>query len=177
MAEDTRGGSRTSLAEAGGWFGLAGLFARIGATGFGGGMAVVSLMEQELVRKRRLLGLEEFLHGVGLGQVLGSFAVNAAAFSGYRLAGRVGALVAAVSFLAPSVALVIVLSAMYFRYQAVPALAGAVSGLGPVVVALIVAAAWSIGRRVLRGWAAWAVFFGSLAAGLAGWNPVWILLV
>lgn len=139
-------------------------------------MAVVALMEQELVRKRRLLGLEEFLHGVGLGQVLGSFAVNAAAFSGYRLAGGAGALVAAVSFLAPSVGLVTVLSALYFRYHAVPALADAVGGLGPVVVALIVAAAWNIGRRVLRSPAAWAIFAGSLVAGLLRWNPAWTLL-
>lgn len=139
-------------------------------------MAVVALMEQELVRKRRLIDLEEFLHGVALGQVLGSFAVNAAAFAGYRLAGRAGALVGAVSFLAPSVALVVVLSGLYFRYQAVPALAEAVGGLGPVVVALIVAAAWNIGRRVLQSPAAWAIFAGSLVAGLLKWNPAWTLL-
>jgi chromate transporter len=162
--------------EAGDWLGLAGIFARIGAIGFGGGMAVVALMEQELVRKRKLLPLDEFLHGVGLGQVLGSFAVNAAAFAGYRLAGAAGAVAAAVSFLAPSVALVIVLSALYFRYHAVPALADAVGGLAPVVVALIVAAAWNIGRRVLRSAASWVIFGGSLAAALLHWNPAWTLL-
>ncbi len=155
---------------------LAALFARIGATGFGGGMAVIALMEQELVRRRKLLSLDEFLHGVGLGQVLGSFAVNAAAFAGHRLAGWPGALAGVVSFLAPSVAMVIVLSALYFRYHAVPALQDAVTGLGPVVVALIAAAAWSIGHRVLRGWLAWAIFAASLAGGLLHWNPVWILL-
>ena len=45
-------------------------------------MAVISLMEREFVQKRRLLTAEEFLHGVGLGQILGSFAVNAAFFIG-----------------------------------------------------------------------------------------------
>lgn len=155
---------------------LAGLFARIGVTGFGGGMAVVALMERELVRKRKLLPLDEFLHGVGLGQVLGSFAVNAALFTGYRLAGRAGALVSAISFLAPSVALVIALSALYFRFHAVPAMQKAVAGLTPVVVALILAAAWNIGRRVLHSWPAWLVFAGALAGSLWRLNPVWILL-
>lgn len=168
--------ARRVVLGAGGWLRLAGLFARIGAIGFGGGMAVVALMEQELVRKRKLLPLDEFLHGVGLGQVQGSFAVNAAAFVGYRLAGAAGAVAAVVSFLAPSVALVIVLSALYFRFHAVPALADAVGGLAPVVVALIVAASWNIGRRVLRSPAAWAIFAGSLAAALLHWNPVWTLL-
>lgn len=155
---------------------LAGLFARIGVTGFGGGMAVVALMERELVRKRKLLPLDEFLHGVGLGQVLGSFAVNAALFTGYRLAGRAGALVSAISFLAPSVALVIALSALYFRFHGVPAMQKAVAGLTPVVVALILAAAWNIGRRVLDSWPAWLVFAGALAGSLWRLNPVWILL-
>lgn len=155
---------------------LAVLFARIGAIGFGGGMAVVALMEQEIVRRRRLLSLNEFLHGVGLGQMLGSFAVNAAAFAGYRLAGPAGALVAVVSFLAPSIALVIVLSALYFRYHAVPALQSAVTGLGPVVVALILSAAWSIGRRSLDTWAKRVLAAGALVLALFRVNPAWILL-
>ncbi len=155
---------------------LAAVFARIGAIGFGGGMAVVALMEQELVRKRKLLSLDEFLHGVGLGQMLGSFAVNAAAFTGYRLAGMAGFLVSAVSFLAPSIVLVIVLSALYFRYHAVPALQSAVTGLGPVVVALIVSAAWNIGSRALDTWPKRAIAAGALALSLLHVNAAWILL-
>ncbi|MCX7603746.1 MAG: chromate efflux transporter [Bryobacteraceae bacterium] len=170
-SEDARGRAPvTDLVRLAGWF------VRIGATGFGGGMAVIALMERELIRKRGLLPPEEFLHGVGLGQVLGSFAVNAALFCGYRLAGWPGALVAGVSFLAPSVALVILLSALYFRYHAVPAMQSAVAGLTPVVVALILAAAWSIGQRVLRSGPAWLVFAGALGASLGHMNPVWILL-
>ncbi len=168
--DDCRAAAVTQLLQ------LAGVFARIGATGFGGGMAVVALMERELVRRRKLVPLEEFLHGVGLGQVLGSFAVNAALFAGYRVAGWCGAMVAVVSFLAPSVALVILLSALYFRFHAVPAMQQAVAGLTPVVVALILAAAWNIGRRVLRCWPAWLVFAGAPAGALWRLNPVWILL-
>jgi chromate transporter len=155
---------------------LAFLFARIGAIGFGGGMAVVALMERDLVRRRRLLSLDEFLHGVGLGQILGSFAVNAAAFAGYRLGGWSGAVVSSAAFLAPSVAMVIGLSALYFRYHAVPALQSAVTGLGPVVVALIVSAAWNIGRRSLDCWPRRAIAAAALAAGLLHVNPAWILL-
>ena len=91
-------------------------FLKIGSIGFGGGMAVIALMEQEFVRKRRLIPLDEFVHSVGLGQVLGSFAVNVAIFIGYRLFGVAGALLSAGAFLAPSIALVILLSDLYFRY-------------------------------------------------------------
>ena len=62
--------------------GLALTFLKIGTIGFGGGMAIVALMEHELVRKRRVIETDEFLHGVGLGQILGPFAVNTALFTG-----------------------------------------------------------------------------------------------
>jgi chromate transporter len=129
-------------------------FLKIGSIGFGGGMAVIALMQQEFVRKRRLIPLDEFVHGVGMGQVLGAFAVNVAIFIGYRLFGVAGALLSAGAFLAPSITLVIIFSDLYFRYHAVPALQGAVAGLAPVVIALILDAGWSIGRKVLRSWPA-----------------------
>ena len=69
---------------------LLAVFLKIGSIGFGGGMAVISLMEREFVGKRKLLAADEFLQGIGLGQILGSFAVNAAFFTGYRLLGTLG---------------------------------------------------------------------------------------
>ena len=152
------------------------IFLKIGSIGFGGGMAVIALMEQEFVRKRRLIPLDEFVHSVGLGQVLGSFAVNVAIFIGYRLFGVAGALLSAGAFLVPSITLVIILSDLYFRYHAVPALQGAVAGLAPVVIALILNAGWSIGRRVLRSWPAMVIAAGALAAGVAQWSAVWVLV-
>jgi chromate transport protein ChrA len=151
-------------------------FLKIGSIGFGGGMAVIALMEQEFVRKRRLISLDEFVHSVGLGQVLGSFAVNVAIFIGYRLFGVAGALLSAGAFLAPSITLVIILSDLYFRYHAVSALQSTVAGLAPVVIALILDAGWSIGRKVLRSWPAMLIAAGALAAGVAQWNAVWVLV-
>ena len=157
-------------------FGLLAAFLRIGAIGFGGGMAVIALMERELVRKRRLLAADEFLHGVGLGQILGSFAVNASFFVGYRLYGMAGALLSVTAFLLPSLALVIALSDLYFHYHTIPALQGAVAGLGPVVIALILNASWSLGRKAVRTLPAAAIAAAALAAGILRVNIVWILL-
>jgi len=169
-APPVEGGGSVSLGR------LLAIFLKIGSIGFGGGMAVIALMERELVRKRRLVSPDEFVHSAGLGQVLGSFAVNMAVFIGYRLFGVAGALLSAVAFLAPSIILVIVLSDLYFRYHAVPALQGAAAGLGPVVIALILDAAWSVGRKVLRAWPAMLIAAGALAAGAASWNTVWVLV-
>lgn len=151
-------------------------FLKIGSIGFGGGMAVIALMEKELVQSRRLIPPDDFVHGVGLGQGLGAFAVNVAVFAGYRLFGAGGALLSAGAFLLPSVILVVVLSDLYFRYHAIPALQSAVAGLSPVVVALILSAAWSIARRSLRSWPAALIAMAAFIAGVYHVNAAWVLL-
>ena len=156
---------------------LLGAFLKIGTIGFGGGMAVIALMDREFVQNRKLIAAEEFLHGVGLGQILGSFAVNAAFFIGYRLFGVVGGILSASVFLIPSLTLVTALSHFYFRYHAMPALQGAVVGLGPVVIALIVDAAWSLGRLLPRSPAVFCIAGAALAAGALKTNAVWVILV
>lgn len=155
--------------------GVLGAFLRLGFIGFGGGMAVVALMEHDLIRKRRLLDHDEFLHGIALGQILGPFAVNTALFVGNRLFGFLGGLACAAAFLAPSVVLVILLSWLYFTFHAIPALQTALRGLGPVVIALILSAAWSMGRKAVRSWPAGLLMTMALALALVKVNSLAIL--
>lgn len=150
-------------------------FLKIGAIGFGGGMANIGLIEHELVRKEHALDAEEFLHGVGMAQLLGPFATNTALFVGNRLYGTLGGLCCAGAFMAPSVVLVIVLSWLYFSFHAIPALQGAIGGLGPVVIALIASAAWSMGRNAVRTWPTSVLALFALALSVLKLNPVYIL--
>jgi len=129
---------------------IAKAFLTIGTIGFGGGMAIIALIQDYCVVKRQWLELDEFSHGIAFGQILGPFAVNASIFVGYRLRGLKGAAVAAIAFLIPSVTLVIVMSALYARFHRVPSLQAALKGIGPVVVALILAAAYQMGRGRVR---------------------------
>jgi chromate transporter len=151
-------------------------FLKIGAAGFGGGMAIISLMESELVRKRRVIEADEFAHGVALGQILGPFSFNTALFTGYRLYGPLGGLLTAHAFMVPSVVVVLVFSWLYFSYHAMPALQGAVAGLGPVVIALIFSAAWSMSRKVFQSWIAALLCVGATIASLYKISPVYVLL-
>jgi chromate transporter len=133
-------------------------------------------MEQDCVRRRGCLEAEEFLHGVGLGQILGPFAVNAAIFIGSRMFGTLGGLIAAFSFLLPSVVLVVFLSWLYASFHHIPSLQGALAGLGPVVIALILSAAWSMGRKKLHSALAIVIATVTCVAGVLHVNPVWTLL-
>lgn len=150
-------------------------FLKIGTIGFGGGMAVIAIMERECVTRRKWVDPEVFLHGVGLGQILGPFAVNTALFVGYRLRGIVGGLVAAGAFLFPSVTLVIGLSWLYFTFHHIPSLQAALAGIGPMVVALILSAAVSMGRKALRSPVAWLLAAAACLVSLGQINPIWVL--
>lgn len=139
-------------------------------------MAIIALMEHELIKKRRVIEPDEFLHGVGLGQILGPFAVNTALFTGYRLYGTLGGLIAASAFMAPSLVLVLIFSWLYFSYHAIPALQSAVAGLGPVVIGLILSAAWSMGRKAFQSWIAVLLCAAATVAGLYRINPIYVLV-
>ncbi len=155
---------------------IARVFLVIGVTGFGEGMAVIALIQDACVTRRRWLSTEEFSHGIAFGQLLGPFAVNIATFVGYRLQGVAGAVTAAVSFAAPSVFLVIALSALYFRFHTMPALQSALAGIGPVVVALIVSAAWRMGRGKVR--TVESVTIALIAGALLHWKvPIALILL
>lgn len=143
-----------------------GVFLLIGAIGFGGGMAVIALIEREVVRKRQWIPLEEFTHGIAFGQILGPFAVNTSTFIGYYLRGPAGAAAAALGFLLPSFVMVVGLSAAYFRWHEIPALQSALNGIAPVVIALILSAALNIGRPKIRDGLSAAIALAAMLAAL-----------
>jgi chromate transporter len=136
---------------------------------------VVALIERECVTRRRCLEAEEFIHGVGLGQILGPFAVNTAFFIGYRLFGLWGGFVASCAFMVPSFFLVVLLSWIYFSFHAIPSLQGALAGVGPVVIALILNAAWTLGRKSVRTFGAALIAAAAALAAVYQINPIWSL--
>lgn len=154
---------------------LALAFFKIGALGFGGGMAILPLLERDCVQRHHCIRAKQFMHGVGLGQILGPFAVNVAIFIGYSMFGVLGGLIAAVSFLAPSVLMVILLSWLYFTFHKIPSLGAALTGLGPVVIGLILSTAWSMGRKSLATPAGIILAVASCALSLVHVNATWIL--
>lgn len=130
---------------------IASTFFIIGATGFGGGMAIVALIERRCVTEKKWLGHDEFLHGLAFGQILGPFSLNCCTFIGSYLRGTVGGIVAAASFIAPSFLLISALSALYFRYHEVPQLKSALLGSNPIVIALILVAGVGMAKRKAAG--------------------------
>lgn len=152
-------------------------FVKIGVTGFGGGMAIVALVERICVREKNWISADEFLHGLAFGQILGPFSLNVCTFTGHHLRGIRGGIIAAVGFMLPSFLLVTLLSWIYFTYDKLPQLQAALKGTNPVVIGLIIVVAIDMGRKQIKGWSgllmALAAFCASVFFKL---NAAWILL-
>jgi chromate transporter len=163
------------------------IFFRIACTSFGGFMAMISVVENVVVERKKLLTHQAMLDGISLASMLpGPVAVNVCAYVGYRLRRRAGALVAATAAILPAFVLVVILSAAYFRWGQIPAVSKLFMGFIPAVTAVIVAAAWNMSRKSLTGLreeaiaiAAFTVLLGIggfystlgiiLGAGVIGW--------
>jgi len=141
---------------------LALVCARVGAFGFGGGMAMLAILREHVLNRRKWLSETEFMTAVAMAQMVpGPFIPNVAEYIGYRLRGFKGMLLAAVSFLLPSVLAILVLSIVYFRYGSIPTVQSAFRGIGPVVCAILLVATGQLARNSVRSWRS--VLIGSLA--------------
>lgn len=117
------------------------IFLKIGAFTFGGGYAMIALLEDEFVDKRSWLNEPEFLDMTAIAESTpGPVAINAATYLGYKLAGFKGALAASLAVCIPSFAIIYVISFFYERFQQITWVASAFKGIQACVVYLILSA-------------------------------------
>jgi chromate transporter len=140
------------------------LFLKVGLTGFGGGMAIVALVERMVVKEKQWVTPEEFLHGLAFGQILGPFSLNTCTFVGYRLRGVAGGVLAATAFLLPSFLIVSLLAWLYLRFQHLHLLQKALAGTNPVVIGLICAVVLDMSKKQIKGVSGWLLALIAFAA-------------
>ena len=118
-------------------------FFKIGLFNFGGGYAMISFIQNEVVYKQGYLSTAEFTDVVALSQVTpGPVGINLATYTGYTVSGSVwGAVAATTAVCLPSFILMILLSGWYFKYRNTPAAGRVLRGLRLCVIGLIAAAA------------------------------------
>ena len=114
---------------------------KIGLFTFGGGYAMISLLESELVAKRKWLESDEFLNVVAIAESTpGPVAINAATYVGYKLAGVWGSLSATVAVALPSFSIVFLISLFFDAFLSLKYVAYAFDGIQVCVIFLILSA-------------------------------------
>ncbi|WP_239615068.1 chromate transporter [Cohnella mopanensis] len=121
------------------------VFFRIGPSSFGGGYAMIPVIEREVVQKRGWLGQEDISDLVSVaGTAPGGVGVNSAVFIGYRKAGVAGACMAVLGITLPTFAIVFLLSVFYLYFENNPKIAAALKGIHGAIIALILLAAFKM---------------------------------
>lgn len=150
---------------------LALVFGKFGALTFGGGYAIVALMEETIVQKYKWLSSEELLNLITIGESTpGPIAVNTATFIGYRLAGIWGSLVAVTALVFPAWLIIVLISTCYLTLRDNVWVAAALNGIRLAAIVLIFRACLKMGKKLNR--TPLNLTLLAITAGLAIFTPI-----
>lgn len=122
-------------------------FFKIGLFTFGGGYAMIALLEEESIQRRRWLDKDEFLDMTAIAESTpGPVAINSATYLGYKLAGVPGAAVSTVAVCLPSFLIIYAISLFFEQFTQLTVIANAFKGIQVCVIYLI----FSAGVRMLQ---------------------------
>ncbi|MCB5278331.1 MAG: chromate transporter [Candidatus Cloacimonadaceae bacterium] len=155
------------------------VFFKIGLFSFGGGYAILAMIQQEVVFKHAWLNDAEFVQVVALSQMTpGPIAINAATFIGFQKAGVIGSLLCTFGVILPSLIIMFTITVSYLKLKKLPWFQQIFKRLRLLSVGLIAAALIMIMGNAVQDWFSVVVF---VACFLATWrfrlNPFTMLMV
>lgn len=125
-------------------------FLKIGPVTFGGGYAMIPLIEREVVQRHRWMAERDMHDLIAVsGSVPGAIAINSATFIGYRMAGAAGAFAATVGVMLPTFVIALLLSGLFLTFQHHPMVEAAFTSIRATIIALIAYAAYKFGRTAI----------------------------
>lgn len=143
-------------------------FLKIGAFTFGGGYAMVALLEREFVEDKQWLSREEFLDMVAIAESTpGPVAVNSATYVGYKIEGTEGAAASTLAVCLPSFVVIYLISLVFDRFLQLSAVASAFRGIQVCVIYLILSAGMKM-LKSLSGTAFNRIIVAGVVAAMVG---------
>jgi chromate transporter len=128
-------------------------FAVIGLGAYGGGLVTIPLIQYELVANKHWMGFSEMARILAIAQMTpGPIAINAATFTGFRLHGILGAVLATTAVVLPSILILIVIMPWVEKFKDNRYASRLGRGIRLGVLSLILYAVWSYGHAAIKGW-------------------------
>ncbi len=120
-------------------------FFKIGAVTFGGGQAMIPILQRELVTNLHWITMKNFLYFVSIAEITpGPVSVNMATFIGYKVNGVIGAIVSTAGVASPSFILISLIAASIKKLQKHSLYRAFITGVKPVIIALLISAIYII---------------------------------
>ncbi|MBK1986794.1 chromate efflux transporter [Sphaerospermopsis aphanizomenoides BCCUSP55] len=158
---------------------IAKLFLKLGVIGFGGPVAHIAMIEDEVVQRRQWLTKEHFLDLLGATNLIpGPNSTEMAIHIGYIYAGWLGLIVAGICFILPAVLITGIFAFIYVDYGTLPQLTPLLYGIKPAVLGIIINALWGLSKKAIK---TRQLLIIAVAVGLITWlgkvNEVMALLL
>lgn len=154
------------------------IFFKIGAFTIGGGYAMVPLIENEIVTKRKWISKDDFIDLLAISQSApGILAVNISIFIGYRLRGIRGSITTALGTVLPSFLIILAIALFFHNFKNNTTVEHIFKGIRPAVVALIAAPTFSMAKSAkINRYNIWIPIVSALLIWLLGFSPIWIII-
>lgn len=153
-------------------------FAKVGALTFGGGYAMLPILQREVVDNKGWITTEEALDYYSVSQCLpGIIAVNTSLFIGHKMKGKAGGICAALGIVTPSLVIIMVIAAFLQNFIHYPIVQNAFYGVRIVVCALILSAIVKLFRPAVKDGFTAFLYLLTLFLGLFTSIPTWLLVV
>lgn len=154
-------------------------FFKIGMFTFGGGYAMIPIIEKEIVDKHKWVTKEEMLDLIAIAQSCpGVFAINISIFIGYKLRSVRGAIATAFGTALPSFLVILAIAIFFHQFADNKVIAAIFRGLRPAVVALIAVPTFNLARSTkLNRYTLWIPIVSALLIWLCGVSPIWIIII
>ena len=154
-----------------------GIFFKIGLFTIGGGYAMVPIIENEIVTKRKWISQDDFMDLLAISQSApGILAVNISIFIGYKLRGIRGSMVTALGTILPSFLIILAIALFFSNYKNNEYIERIFKGIRPAVVALIAAPTFTMAKSAkINRYTVWIPIGSALLIWLLGFSPVWII--
>lgn len=154
------------------------VFAQIGVCTFGGGYAMLSLLQRVVVEKYHWATEEELMDYYAIGQCTpGIIAINTSTFIGYKLLGLPGAMVATMGFVFPSIIIITLIAAFLQNFADLAIVAHAFAGIRVCVCVLIFDAVVKLGKKSIINKASVVIFLVIAALSIFTSIPTVVLVV
>ena len=155
-------------------------FLKLGASGFGGPVALVGYMHRDLVEKRKWISEEDYKEGLALAQLApGPLAAQLAIYLGYVDYKIIGATLAGLAFVLPSFLMVLGLGYAYVQFGGLPWMQSVFYGVGAAVIGIIAISSYKLTKKTIgKDWLLWIIFVGLAAVTFLTENEnIWLILL
>ncbi|WP_294126385.1 chromate transporter [uncultured Clostridium sp.] len=153
-------------------------FCKIGALTFGGGYAMLPLIQREIVENKKWSTEKEILDYYAVGQCTpGVIAVNTATFIGYKLRGIIGGIVATLGVIFPSIVIILIIAAFLQNFADLAIVQSAFAGIRVAVVALIITTVVKLIKSSIKDYLGVIIaIIAFVISAFIGLSPVYVVI-